>query len=418
MSGIQFPQLPASFYDSTPYLRHIRQAAHYYRCAPDAVLVATLCRIATATPPTTYIDTPEPTPLNLIGALIAAPGNGKSLANTVAFRLVPDLGLGVNDSLPLGTGEGLVESYFESVSILNDSGKGKHIEKRQAYKSGYFYCDEGETLFTLTTRKGATILQTLRTAWSGGILGNTNANVETRRKLDRNSYRACVVVAFQPSCGSALVADSHGGTPQRFIFASATDTEMPTVAPSLPGVLAYDATNEPVAMKVHTEILRELDSNKVNRARGTVQIDALDTHVDYNRIRIAALFALLDQRRFIDLDHWNNATMVLDNSKQVRRTLDTWATINRRENVDAQEDERDYIDDKRETNKHTRTINRLTDNFIRTVERQPGELTQPQALSRLRLDRYQVTPDEIMSAVMATNRIEIRDKRLHLRHKT
>ena len=401
-----------------PCLRHIRQAAHYYRVAPDAVLVATLCRIAAATPPTTYIDTPEPTPLNLIGALIAAPGNGKSLANTTAFRLVPDLGLGVNDSLPLGTGEGLVESYFESVSVLNDNGRGKHIEKRQAFKSGYFYCDEGETLFTLTTRKGATILQTLRTAWSGGVLGNTNANVETRRKLDRNSYRACVVVAFQPSCGSALVADSHGGTPQRFIFASATDKEMPTVAPSFPGILAYDPTTEPVAIKVHAEILRELDTNKVNRARGTVQIDALDTHVDYNRIRVAGLFALLDRQHFVDLWHWNSATLFTDNSTQVRRRLDDWATLNRRDEVDTLENERDYIDGKREHNKHKRTMSRLVDNLIRMVERSPGELTQPQALSRLRLDRYQVTHDELMTVVMATNRIEIIDKRLHLRHKT
>ena len=418
MTAVNFPQLPQSFYESTPYLRHIRQAAHALRVAPDAVLVATLCRIAAATPPATYIDTPEPTPLNLIGALIAAPGNGKSLANSTAIRLVPDLGLGVNDSLPLGTGEGLVESYFESISVVNDNGKGKHFEKRQAFKSGYFYCDEGETLFTLTTRKGATILQTLRTAWSGGVLGNTNANVETRRKLERNSYRACVVVAFQPSCGSALVADSHGGTPQRFIFASATDIDMPTIAPSVPGVLGYDATNEPVAIQVHAEILRELDTNKVNRARGTVQVDALDTHVDYNRLRVAALFALLDHRRIIELSHWNNATLVLDNSKQVRRTLDYWAALNRRDEVDALENERDYIDDKRETNKQTRTIKRLTDNLIRMVERQPGDLTQAQALSRLRLDRYQVTPDEIVSAVMATNRIEIKDKRLYIRHKT
>jgi hypothetical protein len=418
VNGLQFPQLPPSFYDSTPYLRHIRQAAHALRVAPDAVLVATLCRVAAATPPTTYIDTPEPTPLNLIGALIAAPGNGKSLANSTAFRLVPDLGLGVNDSLPLGTGEGLVESYFESISVINDTGKGKHIEKRQAFKSGYFYCDEGETLFTLTTRKGATILQTLRTAWSGGVLGNTNANVETRRKLERNSYRACVVVAFQPSCGSALVADSHGGTPQRFIFASATDIDMPTIAPSVPGVLGYDATNEPVAIQVHAEILRELDTNKVNRARGTVQVDALDTHVDYNRLRVAAIFALLDRRQFIDLSHWNLATMVLDNSRQVRRTLDSWATLNRRDEVDAQENERNYVDGQRETNKHTRNVNRLADNLVRMVERQPGELTQPQALSRLRIDRYQVTSDEIMAAVMATNRIEIKDKRLCLRHKT
>jgi len=419
VTALQFPQLLASFYESTPYLRHIRQAAHHYRVAPDAVLVATLCRIAAATPPTTYVDTPEPTPLNMIGALIAAPGNGKSLANTVAFRLVPDLGLGVNDSLPLGTGEGLVESYFESVSVLNESGKGKHVEKRQAFKSGYFYCDEGETLFTLTTRKGATILQTLRTAWSGGVLGNTNANVETRRKLDRNSYRACVVVAFQPSCGSALVADSHGGTPQRFIFASATDVDMPTVQPSAPGILDYDATNEPVAIQVHAEILRELDTNKVDRARGTVQIDALDTHVDYNRLRVAALCALLDRRRYVDLDHWNLATLVLDNSKQVRRTLDAWATIQRFNTLDAREHERNYVDDKRETNKRARDVARLADNLIALVERQPGELTQAQALSRIRVDRYPtITTDEIMSAVMATDRVEINDKRLHLRRKT
>ena len=103
---------------------------------------------------------------------------------------------------------------------------------------------------------------------------------------------------------------------------------------------------------------------------------------------------------------------------QVRRALDTWAALNRRDEVDALENERDYIDDKRETNKQTRIIKRLTDNLIRMVERQPGDLTQAQALSRLRLDRYQVTHDEIMSAVMATDRVEIRDKRLHLRHKT
>ena len=418
MNGLQFPQLPPSFYDSTPYLRHIRQAAHALRVAPDAVLVATLCRVAAATPPTTYIDTPEPTPLNLIGALIAAPGNGKSLANSTAFRLVPDLGLGVNDSLPLGTGEGLVESYFESVSVINDTGKGKHIEKRQAFKSGYFYCDEGETLFTLTTRKGATILQTLRTAWSGGVLGNTNANVETRRKLERNSYRACVVVAFQPSCGSALVADSHGGTPQRFIFASATDIDMPTIAPSVPDVLGYEATNQLLAIQVHAEILRELDTNKVNRARGTVQVDPLDTHVDYNRLRVAAIFALLDRRQFIDLNHWNLATMVLDNSRQVRRTLDSWATLNRRDEVDAQENERDYIDGQRETNKHTRNVKRLTDNLVRMVEKLPGHLTPAQALSRLGRDRGLVLDDELMTAVFATDRIELKDKRLCLRRKT
>jgi len=419
MTDLRFPQLPASFYESTPYLRHIRQAAQHYRVAPDAVLLATLCRVAAATPPTTYVDTPEPTPLNLIGALIGSPGDGKTLANKVAYRLVPDLGLGVNDSLPLGTGEGIVESYFESVPVLNETGKGKHVEKRQAFKSAYFYFDEGEALFTLNARKGSTILQTLRTAWSGGVLGNTNANVETRRKLDRDSYRLCVLAGFQPSCGATLVADSHGGTPQRFIFASATDNEMPTVAPTFPGKLTYDATNEPFAIPVHPEILRELDENKVNRARGIVKIDALDTHYDYNRVRVATPFALLDRRQFIDLVHWNLATLFMDNSKQNRLTLDEWSKLNRRTEVDAQESERNYRDDKRETNKRARDTRRLTDNFVHLVERYPGELTQAQAMSRIRVDRYpSITPDEIMSAVMATGRVEIKGKRLHPRRKT
>lgn len=200
---------------------------------------------------------------------------------------------------------------------------------------------------------------------------------------------------------------------------SPTDVDMPTVQPSAPGTLAYDATNEPVAIRVHAEILRELDTNKVDRARGTVQIDALDTHVDYNRLRVAALFALLDRRWHVDLGHWNLATLVLDNSKQVRRTLDAWATIQRRDTLDAREHERNYVDDKRETNKRARDVARLTENLIALVERQPGELTQAQALSRIRVDRSpSITPDEIVSAVMATNLVEIKDKRLHLRRKT
>ena len=417
MLALQLPQLPASFYDQTPYLKHIQRAAHALRVAPDAVLVATLCRVAAATPPTTYIDTPEPCSLNFIGSLIAPSGLGKSRANTTATRIVPDLGLDVNDSLPLGTGEGLVESYFVNVSVVNDSGKGKHIEKRQAFKSGYFYCDEGETLLTLGVRKGSTILQTLRTAWSGGVIGNTNANIETRRKLDRYAYRASVLVAFQPSCGSALVADSNGGTPQRFLFASAVDREMPRIAATFPGVLAYDPTSEMLALKVHDEIARELDDNKYNSARGALIVDPLDTHIDYIRVRVAALFALLDCRRFIDLSHWNMATLVVDNSRQVRRTLDDWALLNRRDELTTQADERNYLDTLGENHKNERDLNRIANVLVRMVERHDGLITQPQALSRLGRDRHKVSDDDVMTALLATNRVEIVNNRLTLRHK-
>jgi hypothetical protein len=138
MKQLPFPQLPSSFYDQSDFLRHVRQAAHSLRVAPDAVLGATLARIATATPPTTYIDTPEPTTLNLIVGLIAPSGDGKSRAQSTARRLLPDLGLGVNDSLPLGTGEGFVDSYFTNVSVLNDSGKASTLRNAKRSRRRYF----------------------------------------------------------------------------------------------------------------------------------------------------------------------------------------------------------------------------------------------------------------------------------------
>jgi hypothetical protein len=171
----------------------------------------------------------------------------------------------------------------------------------------YFGATRVKHYLTWVSRKGSTILQTLRTAWSAGVLGSTNASQETRRKLDAYTYRACVLVAFQPSCGSLLVADSNGGTPQRFLYVSAQDLEMPQVPPSYPGVLKYEADCEPFGLKVHTEILRELDNNKYRRARNEIVIDPLDTHNDYMRLRIAGLLTLYDRRRFIDLEPWHIA---------------------------------------------------------------------------------------------------------------
>lgn len=414
MKHLPFPQLPSSFYDETQFLRHIRQSAHALRVAPDAVLGATLARIATATPPTTYIDTPEPTTLNLIVGLIAPSGDGKSRAQTTARRLLPDLGLGVNDSLPLGTGEGFVDSYFVNVSVVNESGKGKHTEKRQGFTSALFWCDEGETLFNLGSRKGSTILQTLRTAWSAGVLGSTNASQETRRKLDAHTYRACVLVAFQPSCGSLLVADSNGGTPQRFLYVSAQDLEMPQVPPSYPGQLEYVADCEPFGLQVHTEILRELDTNKYRRARNEIIIDPLDTHNDYMRLRIAGLLTLANRRRFIDLEPWIQAGLIVDNSRQVRRTLDDWAKLNHFDNLDKQLKDKDYTEGVTEKNRYKRDLNRIVSVLVTMVENNPG-IYSAQALSRLGRDRHKINDDELLTALYATNKVKLVGKQLQIR---
>jgi hypothetical protein len=227
-----------------------------------------------------------------------------------------------------------------------------------------------------------------------------------------------VLIAFQPSCGSALVADSNGGTPQRFLFATATEREIPKLAPNFCGVLDYDATSEPLAIAVHSEIARELDDNKYNSARGVLIVDPLDTHIDYIRIRVAALFALLDRRQFIDLCHWNMATTVVENSRQVRRTLNDWALLNRRDELTTQADEKNYLETLGENHRNERDLSRIVESLVRMVERHDGQITQPQALSRLGRDRHKINDDDLLAALLATNRVQVIGNRLTLRQKT
>lgn len=314
--------LPDDFWNARPELDFIRQAAHSRSRSADAVFLFTLARLAATIPP--QIQLPPivggAASLNFLGAVIGTSGSGKSTAGDVARELAPINRTDVVADIPLGSGEGLAEQYFEWVSEEQADGKRKQV-KRQTKIGLYMYLDEGQALGEMGNRKGATLLPTLRSAWSGATIGNTNASAETRRIVPAHSYRLALMVGFQAEHAHALLDDAAGGTPQRFVFAAATDPNIPDQQPDWPGQL--DMSPPSIFGEQHIvvaeTIKQEIRAHNLAATRGQIVTDDLDAHTNLVRLKVAALIGYLDNRNDVNPDDWELAGIVMETSRAVRQ---------------------------------------------------------------------------------------------------
>lgn len=320
----QGPNLPAEFWEARPALAHIRQAAHSRGRSPDAVLGVVLARVAALVPP--WVTLPPlvgtTATLDLAVALVAASGGGKSSSAGVAEELVP-----IDDDtvaeVPVGSGEGIVDAYLGWVTEEGEDGK-KHRVRRQVHQAVIAMLDEGQALNELGGRRGATLLPTIRTAWSGGRLGQANADEARRRNLPPRTYRFALVAGFQPSTAIPLLQDSATGTPQRFVWLAARDPDAPPVGaePDWPGPLPLRRSARQAGhLEVDPDVATTIKAADRARVRGEVTGDELDAHRDLSRLKVAALLAALEERRTVTNEDWHLAGQVLDSSDRVRATI-------------------------------------------------------------------------------------------------
>lgn len=312
------PNLAPEWWQERPELARIRQAAHDRTVSADAVLGAVLARVAVLTPPTVRLPAVVGTAgtLDLAVALVAPSGSGKSSAVRVSGDLFPvnrpDVAV-----VPLGSGEGLIESYLGFVDEVDDQGKTVKV-KRQVRTGVLALLDEGQALAEMGGRKGSTLMPTIRSAWTGDQLGQANATEERRRCLPAGEYRFSLIAAFQTDLAVALVDDAAGGTPQRFLFVSATDDAIPDDGPGWPTDASWKPPKRSGQLDIDPAIAGEIRARHLARARGEVVPDPLDAHRDLSRLKVAGLLALLAGRTDIDADDWRLAGDVLDVSDRVR----------------------------------------------------------------------------------------------------
>jgi hypothetical protein len=341
-------QLPEEFWQARPQLAHIRQAAWSRRRAPDALLHVVLSRVGATISHTIEIPAivGAPSPLCHFPVVLAPSGGGKTGVVHIAAQLLPASDtIAQADRLPIGSGEGLVEALFDWVNEEDEDGKKKRV-KRQVRHNAFIYVDEGATLAAIGGRSGSTLLPTIRSAWSGTTLGNTNASEERRRIVPAGTHTYGIVVGIQTAHAGALLNDVDAGTPQRFTWVSAIDPNIPDQAPDWPGPLRWQPP-DPGQLDPYTErgnwtrhplhidpvIRDDVITADLARQRGQHHLDPLDGHSMLIQLRVAALLAILNDQLDITQDDWHLAQHVMHASNTTRNHVQAVvaAEANRRE---------------------------------------------------------------------------------------
>ena len=331
-------RLPLEFWSESSVLEHVRAAALARMCPPDAVLAVVLARVAALTSHTVELppNVGGAVGLSLLTGLVGPPEAGKSSSTGTGRDLVlAPSGHTIADGLPLGSGEGLSEVLFGMVTE-DDPQTGKPTKvRRQVRHSALVAVDEGTLLAELSQRRGSTTLTTLRSIFTHGTIGATNATAERNRVVAGTDYVYGVVVGIQPALAGPLFepAAIGAGTPQRFLWVWCVD---PTLTPDRlpwpgpldwtppgPGDLAPLRHSEPGAKIRHRLPVPDDVSDEIRRtihaARTGGDTDPLDAHRMLLRLKIAALLGILDDRLEVTDDDWRLAGTITTTSANVRR---------------------------------------------------------------------------------------------------
>jgi hypothetical protein len=123
-----------------------------------------------------------------------------------------------------------------------------------------------------------------------------------------------------------LFADAVSGTPQRLLFASATDPTLPEradLAPEMPGELEWTPPlvgSAPRHLEVPSRIVDEIREAHLRRQRDP-DADPLDAHAMLLRLKVAAALALFVGRLGITEEDWSLAEILLRYSTAVRNDV-------------------------------------------------------------------------------------------------
>lgn len=346
--------LPPEFWAARPVLKQIQLAAHSRLVGADVALHSVLIRLAALWPHELKINNgiKDGATANLFTAIVGPSGAGKTTGVSVARSLLrrpPWLDRAAfADDRPLGTGEGMAEVFMgtkavpkldeHGVPIQDTTGKVKLEKVRaQVLHNALMHADEGEALAKLIERSGSTIGETLRRAWVGGTIGQSNGRVETTRIVEQGRYSLGLLIGFQEETAQPLLADSAAGTPQRFLWCWANDPAIPDEdvpdpgplldvwppAPATPegGWLIGASTADLTAVTFDSSISAEIKPELRAVARGELRLPAFDSHRPLTLVKVSVLLAQLDGRRHVTVEDWRLARVVWDTSRRVQDHL-------------------------------------------------------------------------------------------------
>jgi len=301
-------------FDATPTLAHVRQAAHSRMVSAPALLCYVLGRVLAEVEPNVSLPPVigSRAALNIGIAVVGESGAGKSALLNVSRDLMGLEGAWQEDvERAIGSGEGLVQSFLRwdpktKSNVLID-------EARRILT-----VDEVDSLGATQGRNGSTIAPTIRTAVTGGPLGQENATADRKRHVRAGSYRLILLLGVQPTRSGTLLNDADAGTPQRLVWVKATDPSIPANVPDWPGPLMWHMPALADEIDYPDHIKDEVRKARLRQARGGHGADSSEGHKLLTRLKVATALALLHGDASITNEWWCLAGLVVDASMSVQ----------------------------------------------------------------------------------------------------
>ena len=308
--------LPAEFWEARPRFRQLRDYAWYNRLSPDALLGVCLARTAAFVAAGTMLySKPDGCVPNLFSATVGNPGAGKTGVPKIARRIVPQPPVPLDapepvDGNTIGSGEGLLQAYLKW-NI-------KEHALEQVTFNAYVVADEGPIIKSIEDRTGSSLGPILCTIFTGEPTGTLNASKGAQRHI--SDYHLGLAINLTPEATKHILSKDKYGTPQRFLWNSATDASMPLNVPAT----ECPVINLPTEVRHITfaaPILAEIDKALHARVTGREEVALLDAHVSWIQCKVAALFALWEDRSTVSKKDWRLAAMVVKASCAVRDNI-------------------------------------------------------------------------------------------------
>jgi hypothetical protein len=217
-------------WNTTDELRYIAWVAACKRISPWGLLAIVQQHRASWVDPThVLVDVDgmpgatlaEGTALSGYVGLVGVTGGGKNVIFRAATAIIPPF----TSPIPTGTGQGLVKSFAETVKVTDGEGKDKTTRYATQFSRHVtvVHADEIDALNAEFARDASSTDAMMRSLWTGGTAGMTTGDRERRVTLPANFYRIHGVWCVQPSNAGNIMARVEGGTPQRWLWAPATE---------------------------------------------------------------------------------------------------------------------------------------------------------------------------------------------------
>lgn len=335
------------WFDYTEQLSLVRDFAHSLMINPWAAMLAVLVRFSADIPPTVVLpglNGGGRGSLNLYGVFAGKSGAGKSdLLKALDEQFLPRPRFIAEDPVvhfAPGTGEGITARYVQMRKPEGSDKNAAMVPTRVAWQA-LLEIDEISMLDKLAERSGQTLVDTLKTMWTGAKISPGLADPTRQRPLDAHTYRLALYMGAQPGLGRVLLSKESklGGFVQRFLFATlrdpmlTLDSLIPPKPESLERILdkrlpyprelggpGFDTTGRTTwELRVDPRISEILLAETLRRRTGDE--GALDGHILFTKLRVSALLAIMHGHIEVDLSWWDLAESIMQHSEQTREAL-------------------------------------------------------------------------------------------------